>query len=116
MKSLIIGWLVIVLFALTTFAEEGDDSATVNEERIEGKIDPSLMNQQTYRSIFAAKRREQVETADRILGLDDYAKQYKMVELLSNTLFTVRLFFATIVVMSEGYIIFFHIEQWAIVF
>jgi hypothetical protein len=47
MKSLIIGWLVIVLFALTTFAEEGDDSATVNEERIEGKIDPSLMNQQT---------------------------------------------------------------------
>ena len=41
------------------------------------------------RGIFAAKRKEQIETANKILGLNDYAKQYKIVQMLMETVFPV---------------------------
>lgn len=41
------------------------------------------------KGIFAAKRREQIETAEKILHLPDYAKQYKVVMMLMETVFSV---------------------------
>ena len=41
------------------------------------------------KSVFSSKRTQQIETANRILGLDNYSKQYKMVEMLMEAIFPV---------------------------
>lgn len=43
------------------------------------------------KTIFAAKRREQIETADRIWSMKDYEKQYKIVKIFMDALFPVSL-------------------------
>ncbi|XP_019863415.1 PREDICTED: coiled-coil domain-containing protein 134-like [Amphimedon queenslandica] len=73
--------LFLLLFSFNLQICLGDN------EKTEGKMDTNYMNQQAYKSLFAAKRREHIETAEKILHLNDYAKQYKMVEILGETIF-----------------------------
>lgn len=40
--------------------------------------------------LFALKRKEQIQTADQIWNVNDYAKQYKTVQFLMETIFPVR--------------------------
>ena len=51
-----------------------------------------VLNEAIDRSMFAAKRRDQIDTANRILGMEEYSKQYKMVELLMETIFPVSVY------------------------
>ena len=44
------------------------------------------------KSGFGVKRKEQIETAKKIASLPDYAKQYKLIKMLVDTVFPVRPF------------------------
>ncbi len=41
------------------------------------------------KSLFDMKRREQIETAERVWNIDDYAKRYKAVAFVIDTIFPV---------------------------
>ena len=49
----------------------------------------------TDKSGFGVKRKEQIETAKKIASLPDYAKQYKLIKMLVDTIFPVRSFSCT---------------------
>ncbi|XP_064404976.1 coiled-coil domain-containing protein 134-like [Halichondria panicea] len=42
-----------------------------------------------YKSLFDMKRREQIETAERVWNIDDYAKRYKAVAFVIDTIFPI---------------------------
>ena len=39
--------------------------------------------------LFSLKRKEQIETAEKVWGIDDYAKQYKTIAFVLETIFPV---------------------------
>ena len=39
--------------------------------------------------LFSLKRKEQIETAEKVWGIDDYAKQYKTISFVLETIFPV---------------------------
>eukprot|EP00731_Ephydatia_muelleri_P031011 Em0022g525a len=45
------------------------------------------MQLKIYKSGFGVKRKEQIETAKKIASLPDYAKQYKLIKMLVDTVF-----------------------------
>lgn len=42
------------------------------------------------KKLFALKRKEQIQTAEQVWNIRDYAKQYKTIQFLMETLFPVR--------------------------
>ena len=41
------------------------------------------------KSLFSVKRREQIETAEKVWNVDDYAKQYQAITFVVDTVFPV---------------------------
>lgn len=58
------------------------------------------------KSLFNVKRREQIETAEKVWNVDDYAKQYKAITFVVEKVFPVSslLYNASINHCYDGYI------------
>jgi hypothetical protein len=51
----------------------------------------TLIVAKTDTKLFALKRKEQIQTAEQVWAINDYAKQYKTVTFIAETIFPVRI-------------------------
>lgn len=90
MKPSLFDCLFVVIYAsVSVLANEESISNTTERSAKDKSSDKEDAQISIYRAIFKQKRAEQTLAAESILKLNDYSKQYKMVEIVLEKLFTV---------------------------
>lgn len=89
MRPLLDCLFVIMYASVSVMANEESVGNTTERPAKDKSSDKDDVQISVYRAIFKQKRAEQTLAAESILKLNDYSKQYKMVEIVLEKLFTV---------------------------
>lgn len=88
--SISLGAILVLECSGNGSADSHFEMCILNIEHIQRAILFCSLTVLTDKKLFALKRKEQIQTAEQIWSVQDYARQYKTIKFLVETIFPVR--------------------------